>query len=68
MDVVTFFLDFVQPSSDFSVGILWVYAPGSSPITKKDMFYTPIWGSPTIRIMVYTQFGGSLKINRNTRW
>ena len=44
---------------------VWVYTPGGSPKTKKDVVYTPMGGSPAISVKVYAHFGGSPKLKVN---
>ena len=56
-----------QLSGDLAVESAWVYAPGDSPKTKKDMVYTPMIGSPTISVIVYAHFGLAPKLNQNIR-
>ena len=35
---------------------------------NKDGFFIPMDDSPIISVMFYVHFGGSPKLNRNTRW
>ena len=64
--MVTFFLPSVQRSDELAVGDSWGESPGVSPITNKYVVYTPMDGSPTIRVMIYAHYGGASKLNRNT--
>ena len=68
MEPVTFFLPYSKPSGDLEVDVAWVYKPGGSPITKKDIVYTPVGGSTTIIVKGYAQYGCSPEHNRNTIW
>ena len=67
LETIHFFLPSDQPSGDLEVENAWVYTHCGSPKKNKDMFFTPMGGSPSISIMVYAQFGGSPKLNRNIR-
>ena len=68
LESITLFPPSAKPSGDLVVENFWVYTPGGSPKTKKYTENTTMGGSPTIRIMVYTHFWDSPKINRKIRW
>ena len=67
METTTLFLPDYQPSDDLEVDNDSVYAPRSSSITNKYMVYKQMGGSSTIIIKVYSRYGGSPKLKRNTR-
>ena len=50
-----------QNSGDLAVYSAWVCTPEDKQ-KHKDRVYTPMIGSPTTNIMVYTHFRGSPKI------
>ena len=48
-------------TGDLEVDNAWIYTPVGSP-KNKEIVYTPMGGSPTINVMVYTHFRVSTKL------
>ena len=58
METITFFLPYAKPSGGLEVDNFWFYKHNASQITNKDMVYTPMGGSQTMNVMVYTHYEG----------
>ena len=68
METVDLFLPSDKPSDYLEVDNAWVYEPDGSPITNREIVYTPMSGSPKIIVKFYKNYAGSPKHNRNTRY